>query len=126
LPGAVMVPGSAEEMFRRRVEALPAESRRLLLLAAAEPTGDAVLLLRDRGQVLEHGGDPVRPGLPRVTRRDRLATVPFGKSKELSRTGSWFPSMDHSFSAAAVLPSAIERGSARWLDLTAPPWAGSR
>jgi DNA-binding CsgD family transcriptional regulator len=46
LPGAVMVPGSAEEMFRRRVEALPAESRRLLLLAAAEPTGDAVLLWR--------------------------------------------------------------------------------
>jgi len=46
LPAAVTVPGSAEEMFRRRVEALPAESRRLLLLAAAEPTGDSVLLWR--------------------------------------------------------------------------------
>jgi predicted ATPase len=46
LPAAVTVPGSAEEMFRRRVEALPAESRRLLLLAAAEPTGDPVLLWR--------------------------------------------------------------------------------
>ena len=46
LPGAVVVPGGAEEMFRRRVEALPAESRRLLLLAAAEPTGDPVLLWR--------------------------------------------------------------------------------
>jgi DNA-binding CsgD family transcriptional regulator len=46
LPAAVTVPGSAEEMFRRRAEALPAESRRLLLLAAAEPTGDPALLWR--------------------------------------------------------------------------------
>ena len=46
LPTAVTVPGSAEEMFRRRAEALPAESRLLLLLAAAEPTGDPVLLWR--------------------------------------------------------------------------------
>ena len=46
LPGAVVPPGSAEEMFRRRIEALPAESRRLLILAAAEPTGDPVLLWR--------------------------------------------------------------------------------
>jgi len=46
LSAAVAVPGSAEEMFRCRVEALPAESRRLLLPAAAEPTGDPVLLSR--------------------------------------------------------------------------------
>ena len=46
LPGAVALPGSAEEMFRRRIEALPAESRRLLTLAAAEPTGDQPLLWR--------------------------------------------------------------------------------
>jgi DNA-binding CsgD family transcriptional regulator len=46
LPAAVTAPGGAEEMFRRRVDTLPAESRRLLLLAAAEPTGDPVLLWR--------------------------------------------------------------------------------
>ena len=46
LPRAVVLPGSAEEMFRRRSKALPAESRRLLVLAAAEPTGDPVLLWR--------------------------------------------------------------------------------
>jgi DNA-binding CsgD family transcriptional regulator len=51
LPAAVAVPGSAEEMFRRRVEALPAESRRLLLLSAAEPTGDPVLLWRAAAQL---------------------------------------------------------------------------
>ena len=46
LPGAVVLPSSTEEMFRRRVEALPARSRRLLVLAAAEPTGDPVLVWR--------------------------------------------------------------------------------
>jgi DNA-binding CsgD family transcriptional regulator len=46
LPGAVPVPGSAEEMFRRRSEALPGDSRRLLTLAAAEPTGDPGLFWR--------------------------------------------------------------------------------
>ena len=46
LPGAIALPGSAEEMFRRRIEVLPAESKRLLALAAAEPTGDPVLLWR--------------------------------------------------------------------------------
>ena len=46
LPGAVMLPSSVEEMFRRRIEGLPAESRRLLVLAAAEPTGDPVLVRR--------------------------------------------------------------------------------
>ena len=35
-----------EEMFRRRFEALPEETRRLMLVAAAEPTGDAGLLWR--------------------------------------------------------------------------------
>ena len=46
LPGAVALPGSAEEMFRRRLEVLPTESRRLLVLAAADPTGDPALLRR--------------------------------------------------------------------------------
>jgi DNA-binding CsgD family transcriptional regulator len=36
--------GRIEESFRRRLEPLPAETRRLLLVAAAEPSGDAALL----------------------------------------------------------------------------------
>jgi DNA-binding CsgD family transcriptional regulator len=51
LPGAVVIPGSAEEMYRRRSQALPGGSRRLLLLAAAEPTGDPVLLWRAAGEL---------------------------------------------------------------------------
>ncbi len=38
--------GSIEESFRQRVERLPAETQRLLLVAAADPLGDPVLLWR--------------------------------------------------------------------------------
>ena len=44
LPGAL--PGRIEDSFRQRVDALPAQARRLLLLAAADPTGDPVLVWR--------------------------------------------------------------------------------
>jgi DNA-binding CsgD family transcriptional regulator len=51
LPGAVPLAGSIEESFRRRVEALPRQTRRLLLVAAAEPTGDPALVWRAAGQL---------------------------------------------------------------------------
>src|SRR6266568_749177 len=44
LAGAQAVPGRIEESFRRRLGALPAGTRLLLLVAAAEPAGDAVLV----------------------------------------------------------------------------------
>jgi DNA-binding CsgD family transcriptional regulator len=43
--------GRIEESFMRRLEALPADARRLLLLAAAEPVGDPVLLWRAAAQL---------------------------------------------------------------------------
>ena len=46
LAGAQAVPGRIEESFRRRLGALPAGARLLLLVAAAEPVGDAVLVRR--------------------------------------------------------------------------------
>ncbi|GAA1545568.1 helix-turn-helix transcriptional regulator [Nocardioides humi] len=42
----VSVSGRVEQDFAQRVEALPAQTRKLLLLAAAEPIGDARLLVR--------------------------------------------------------------------------------
>ena len=51
LPGAVPISGRIEESFRRRVEALPAETRRLLLVAAADPTGDPGLVWRAAGRL---------------------------------------------------------------------------
>jgi DNA-binding CsgD family transcriptional regulator/tetratricopeptide (TPR) repeat protein len=44
LPGAVRLSGGIEENFRRRVDILPDQTRRLLLVAAAEPIGDPVLV----------------------------------------------------------------------------------
>lgn len=46
LPGAVSLAGGIQESFRRRVSAVPDGPRRLLLLAAADPTGDAPLVWR--------------------------------------------------------------------------------
>jgi len=60
LPGALPLPGRIEETFRRRVEALPAQARRLLLLAAAEPAGDPVLMWRAAGR-LGIGADAAGP-----------------------------------------------------------------
>src|SRR6266849_2209454 len=46
LPGAGPLSGRIEDIFRRRLAPLPAKTQRLLLLAAAEPTGDPALLWR--------------------------------------------------------------------------------
>jgi hypothetical protein len=46
LPDAGRFAGSVEESFRRRLEALPEPTRRLLLLAAVETAGDSALVWR--------------------------------------------------------------------------------
>jgi DNA-binding CsgD family transcriptional regulator len=46
LPGALTLSGGIEESFRQRLQALPEDTQRLLLVAAAEPTGDPALLSR--------------------------------------------------------------------------------
>ena len=60
LPGAVPLPGRIEDSFRRQVNALPAQTRRLLQIAAADPTGDPVLVWRAAARL----GIPVRAGTP--------------------------------------------------------------
>jgi DNA-binding CsgD family transcriptional regulator len=47
--GAAPVSARVEDSFRRRVQALPDQSRRLLLVAAADPTGDPGLVWRAAG-----------------------------------------------------------------------------
>ena len=51
LPGVLQRLGDVEEGFRRRVDALPPEARRLVLLAAADPTGDPALVWRAVGRL---------------------------------------------------------------------------
>lgn len=46
LPGAIQLPRSAEESIQRQFEVLPSPTRRLLVLAAADPTGDPALVWR--------------------------------------------------------------------------------
>jgi DNA-binding CsgD family transcriptional regulator len=51
LTAALPLPSRIEESFRQRVERLPADSQRLLLVAAAEPIGDPTLLWRVADQL---------------------------------------------------------------------------
>jgi len=51
LVGAQALPDRIEEGFRRRIEALPAGTRSLMLVAAAEPAGDPVLVWRAAGRL---------------------------------------------------------------------------
>ena len=51
LPAALALPGRIEESFRRRLATLPPATRRLLLVAAAEPLWDPVLVWRAADQL---------------------------------------------------------------------------
>jgi hypothetical protein len=51
LPGAVPVPSRVEEDYRRQLALLPAATQLLLLIAAAEPGGDPVLIWRAAGHL---------------------------------------------------------------------------
>ncbi len=62
LPGAVPLSGRIEESFRRRLDALPAETRRLLQLAAADPVGEPSLLWHAAGR-LAIGAEAATPAV---------------------------------------------------------------
>jgi hypothetical protein len=49
--GAVPLDGRIEESFGRQLEALPAQTRKLVQLAAADPSGDPVLVWRAAGRL---------------------------------------------------------------------------
>ena len=59
--------GRIEDSFRRRLEGLPAETRRLLLVAAAEPVGDPVLVWR--------AGERLGLGVQAAAETDGLLTI---------------------------------------------------
>jgi DNA-binding CsgD family transcriptional regulator len=65
LPGAVPLSGRIEESFRRQLDALPAPTRRLLRLAAADPTGDPRLVWEAAGSL----GIPVQAAGPAMEAR---------------------------------------------------------
>jgi DNA-binding CsgD family transcriptional regulator len=61
-PAAIPLAGRIEQGFLRRLELLPADTRRLLLTAAAEPLGDTGLLWAAAGR-LGLGADPAAAAL---------------------------------------------------------------
>ena len=71
LPGAVPLHARIENSFRRQLQALPAQTRRLLLLAAADPSGDGPLVWRAAGRLgisVQAGGPAVEAGLVEFAR----------------------------------------------------------
>ena len=60
LPRALSLQGRIEESFRKRLQALPIDTQRLLLVAAAEPVGDPALLWR-AAERLEIAGPALEP-----------------------------------------------------------------
>ena len=73
--GTAELPGRIEDSFARRLELLPEPTRRLLLLAAADPAGDAALLWRAcalAGIEAEAAGPAEDAGLVQVEARVRF------------------------------------------------------
>ena len=62
LPFAAPLPSRIEDSFRRQLDALPGQTRRLLLVASADPSGDPVLVRRAAGRL----GIPARAAGPAV------------------------------------------------------------
>jgi DNA-binding CsgD family transcriptional regulator/tetratricopeptide (TPR) repeat protein len=72
LPGAAPLAGRIEDSFARQLDALPDQTRRLLLVAAADPSGDRALV----GRAARRLGIPVQAAGPAV----EAGLVEFGAS----------------------------------------------
>jgi DNA-binding CsgD family transcriptional regulator len=75
LPGALSLAGRIEQSFLQRLEALPEDTQRLLLVAAAEPLGDPALLSRatERLEITASARDPAESaGLIEIDGRVRF------------------------------------------------------
>jgi hypothetical protein len=75
LPGAVPLPGRIEDSFRRQMEDLPEQTQRLLQVAAADPSGDPLLVWRAAqrlGIAVQAGAWSVEPGLVEFGARVRF------------------------------------------------------
>src|SRR5580704_5796433 len=66
LPAAVTLADQIEESYRRRLERLPADSQRLLLVVAADPTGNPELIWRAADEL------GIAEGAAEAIERDRL------------------------------------------------------
>jgi DNA-binding CsgD family transcriptional regulator len=75
LPGGEPLDGRIEESFGRQLAALPDQTRRLVQLAAADPSGDAALVWRAAGRLgigVEAAGPAAKAGLAEFGARVRF------------------------------------------------------
>jgi DNA-binding CsgD family transcriptional regulator len=75
LPGALRLSGGIDESFSQRVRVLPEQTRRLLLIAAAEPVGDPALVWQAAARLgigLEAAEPAVEAGLAEFGTRVRF------------------------------------------------------
>src|SRR5580700_3651161 len=88
LPGALPLAGRIEDSFRRQIEALPASAQRLLLVAAADPTGDPALVWRAAGRLgigPDAAGPSAQAGLAEFGGRVRSAAYRSAAAPERRR-----------------------------------------
>jgi hypothetical protein len=87
LPSGMPLSGRIEESFRRQLDALPGQTRRLVLLAAADPSGDPLLVWRAAEQL----GIPAQAATPAV----EASLVEFGARVQfrhpLARSAAYRP-----------------------------------
>ena len=76
LPELLPLSGRIEESFLRRLEALPRRTRRLLLVAAAEPVGDPALMWRAATRLGIAGTALDAAARQRAARRRRAGALP--------------------------------------------------
>jgi DNA-binding CsgD family transcriptional regulator len=108
LPGALPLTGRIEDSFWRQITALPEQARRLLLVAAADPTGDPVLVWRAAGR-LGIGTAVARPvtetGLAEFGARVRFRH-PLVRSAAYRLASAWDRQEVHRVLAEATDPEA--------------------
>ena len=100
LPDSVSVSDRIEESFRRRLAPLPDDSRRLLLVAAAEPVGDPTLVLaaaEKLGIPADAAGPAIATGLLDIGtevrfRHPLVRSVVYGRPRTTTGDGSMPPS----------------------------------
>ena len=95
LPLAAPLPSRIEDSFGRQLEVLPDQTRRLLLLAAADGSGDPSLVWRAAGRL----GIPVQAAAPAV----EAGLLEFG-----SRVRFWHPLVRSAAYRSASLPERQE------------------
>jgi DNA-binding CsgD family transcriptional regulator len=105
LPAATPLSGVLEDNFRRRIAALPVETRRLLVLAAADPTGDPGLVwraTRHLGIEAAAAGAAAEAGIAEIGTRVRFRH-PLARA-----VAYWSASLDERRAAHAALAQATD------------------